>query len=130
MKNTIREDNVTYIVFYEVYDCGDNVSYWEDRYYEFETYNELIEHCADMVFNFGNEIRLQSIFKIGNNMLDLFGKDIVKRIDELREEKEQKILLKKKQKEKREAQMEEERESKEYALYKELYRKYGNGEVK
>ena len=106
---------MTYIVFYEVYDYGDNGCGCEDRYYEFETYNELIEHCAEMVFNFGNEIRLQSIFKIDNNMLDLFSKDILKRVDGLREEKEQKILLKKKQKEERE-----------FTLFKELQRKYGD----
>lgn len=109
-----------YIVFYEVYDWGDNGWYWEDRYYEFETYNELIEHCAEMIFNFGNEFRLQSIFKLNDNMLDLFSKDILKRVDDLREEKEQKIL--------REKKLEEEREDREYELYKKLCRKYGNGE--
>lgn len=117
-----------YIVFYEVYDYGDNGAYWEDRYYEFETYNELIEHCAEMVFNFRNEFRLQSIFKTDNNMLDLFSGDIIKRVDEMKEEKEKKILMEKRQREEREAQLEEEYEAKEFALYKELCKKYGNGE--
>lgn len=121
MKNSTNEDNVTYIVFYEVYDYGDNGAYWEDRYYEFETYNELIEHCAEMLFRFGNEIRFQSIFKLNDNMLDLFSKDILKGVNDLREEeKEQKILMEKK--------LRKEHEEHEFALYKKLCRKYGNGE--
>jgi len=119
---------MSYILFYAVYNRYDNGAWWEDRIEEYETYDDLIKDCSGLVFRNGNEIKLKSIFKLENNMLDLFGKDIYEGVIKMEEEEERRLLLRLKLEEERKKQLEEESEEREFALFKELCKKYGNGE--
>ena len=120
---------MSYIIFYENYLYGDNGNYWENMYFEAESYEEVINWAAIQRYFNPNDINLHSIYELKDNLLEKSSSDICKRFDQLAKEEERKMLQMKKEREEQELLQKKQQEKSERELFKTLYEKYGD-EVK